>query len=65
MDLPKNTAKSISSKSHRYSVVEWGYDLKIRYLDDCATPQLDTVTLQPAPYETVTILPMSCCCLAT
>jgi hypothetical protein len=26
-------------------------------LDDCATPQLDTVTLQPAPSDTVTIRP--------
>jgi hypothetical protein len=26
-------------------------------LDDCATPQLDTVTLRPAPSDTVTIRP--------
>ncbi len=35
------------------------------FLNDCATPQLDTVTLQPAPSDTVTIRPMSCCSLAT
>ncbi len=29
----------------------------IRCLDDCATPQLDTVTLRPAPSNTVTIRP--------
>jgi hypothetical protein len=34
-------------------------------LDVCATPQLDTVTLRPAPSGTVTIRPMSCCGLAT
>jgi hypothetical protein len=28
-----------------------------RCLDDCATPQLDTVTLRPAPSDTVTIRP--------
>ncbi len=28
-------------------------------LDDCATPQLDTVTLQPAPSDTVTIRPIN------
>jgi hypothetical protein len=31
----------------------------------CATPQLGTVTLRPAPSDTVTIRPMSCCGLAT
>jgi hypothetical protein len=36
-----------------------------RCLDVCATPQLDTVTLRPAPSDTVTIRPMSCCGLAT
>ncbi len=29
----------------------------LRCLDDCATPQLDTVTLRPAPSDTVTIRP--------
>ncbi len=34
-------------------------------LDVCATSQLDTVTLRPAPSGTVTIRPMSCCGFAT
>jgi hypothetical protein len=34
-------------------------------LDVCATSQLDTMTLRPAPSDTVTIRTMSCCSLAT
>ncbi len=33
------------------------WSLHIRCLDDCATPQLDTVTLRPTPSGTVTIRP--------
>jgi hypothetical protein len=33
--------------------------------DDWANPQLDTVTLRPAPSDSVMICPLSCCGLKT
>jgi hypothetical protein len=50
--------------SWNFNFISWT-NLRCEPADQVANPQLDTVTLQPAPSDTVMICPMWCCGLAT
>jgi hypothetical protein len=51
------TAKKIANGAFDNFFTVLNNSEKKQCLDDCATPQLDTVTLRPAPSDTATIRP--------